>query len=169
MTAAPSIAEFPHAHLLGIEGLSPGEITLLLDLANGYVALNRRADKKTAVLARAHPDQPVLRKLDAHAHLVRAGRQALGADVINMSVADSAIKKGETLIDTAMTLNAMHPDVLVVRHPESGVKLLSEKVNCAVINAGRWQPRAPDAGAAGRADDPPPARRHRGADRGDLW
>ncbi len=61
----------------------------------------------------------------------------LGADVINMSVAWSSIKKGETLIDTAMTLNAMHPDVLIVRHPDSGgVKLLSEKVNCAVINAG---------------------------------
>jgi len=54
-----------------------------------------------------------------------------------MSVSTSSIKKGETLIDTAMTLNAMHPDVLVVRHASSGaVKLLSEKVNCAVINAG---------------------------------
>src|SRR3546814_3349160 len=61
----------------------------------------------------------------------------LGADVINMSVAWSSIKKGETLIDTAMTLNAMHPDVLVVRHPDSGaVQLLAEKMNCAVINGG---------------------------------
>jgi aspartate carbamoyltransferase catalytic subunit len=65
-----------------------------------------------------------------------AGKR-LGADVINMSVATSAIKKGETLIDTAMTLNAMHPDVLVVRHPESGaVALLSQKVDCAVISGG---------------------------------
>jgi aspartate carbamoyltransferase catalytic subunit len=54
-----------------------------------------------------------------------------------MSVSTSSIKKGETLIDTAMTLNAMHPDVLVVRHPDAGAAtLLSEKVNCAVINAG---------------------------------
>jgi aspartate carbamoyltransferase catalytic subunit len=65
-----------------------------------------------------------------------AGKR-LGADVINMSIQASAIKKGETLLDTAMTLNAMHVDVLAVRHPDSGaVKLLSEKVNCAVINAG---------------------------------
>jgi len=65
-----------------------------------------------------------------------AGKR-LGGDVINMSTSVSSIKKGETLIDTAMTLNAMHPDVLVVRHPESGaVQLLAEKVNCAVINAG---------------------------------
>ena len=61
----------------------------------------------------------------------------LGADVINMSAEGSSIKKGETLIDTAMTLNAMHPDVLVVRHQDSGaVALLSKKVDCAVINAG---------------------------------
>ena len=137
MTAAPSIAEFPHRHLLGIEGLSPGEITLLLDRANGYVALNRRADKKTTVLrGRTQINLFFESSTRTRTSFELAGKR-LGADVINMSVADSAIKKGETLIDTAMTLNAMHPDVLVVRHPESGaVKLLSEKVNCAVINAG---------------------------------
>ncbi|RXM21761.1 aspartate carbamoyltransferase catalytic subunit, partial [Citrobacter sp. AAK_AS5] len=65
-----------------------------------------------------------------------AGKR-LGGDVINMTVSTSSVRKGETLLDTAMTLNAMHADVLVVRHPASGaVKLLSEKVNCAVINAG---------------------------------
>ena len=54
-----------------------------------------------------------------------------------MSVANSSIKKGETLIDTAMTLNAMHPDILVVRHGEAGgTQLLAEKVHCAVINGG---------------------------------
>ena len=137
MTAAPSIAEYPHRHLLGIEGLSPGEITLLLGRANGYVALNRRADKKTAVLrGRTQINLFFESSTRTRTSFELAGKR-LGADVINMSVADSAIKKGETLIDTAMTLNAMHPDVLVVRHPESGaVKLLSEKVNCAVINAG---------------------------------
>ena len=65
-----------------------------------------------------------------------AGKQ-LGATTINMSVATSAIKKGESLIDTAMTLNAMNPSILIVRHNMSGVPyLLSEKVNCSVINAG---------------------------------
>ena len=137
MTAAPSHAEFPHRHLLGIEGLSPGEITLLLDRADGYVALNRRADKKTDILrGRTQINLFFESSTRTRTSFELAGKR-LGADVINMSVADSAIKKGETLIDTAMTLNAMHPDVLVVRHPESGaVKLLSEKVNCAVINAG---------------------------------
>ncbi|CAK0776477.1 Aspartate carbamoyltransferase [uncultured Gammaproteobacteria bacterium] len=61
----------------------------------------------------------------------------LGADVINMAVGVSSVTKGETLLDTAMTLNAMHLDALVVRHPESGaVKLLADKVNCVVINGG---------------------------------
>ncbi|MEE8623210.1 MAG: aspartate carbamoyltransferase catalytic subunit, partial [Alphaproteobacteria bacterium] len=65
-----------------------------------------------------------------------AGKR-LGGDVINMTVRTSSIKKGETLIDTALTLNAMHPDVLVVRHHDSGaVELLSQKVTCAVINGG---------------------------------
>ncbi len=65
-----------------------------------------------------------------------AGKR-LGADVMNMSVAQSSIKKGETLIDTALTLNAMHPDILVMRHAASGaVELLSKKVDCSVVNAG---------------------------------
>ncbi len=137
MTAAPSHAEFPHRHLLGIEGLSPGEISLLLDLADGYVALNRRADKKTAVLrGRTQINLFFETSTRTRTSFELAGIR-LGADVINISVSMSAIKKGETLIDTAMTLNAMHPDVLVVRHPDAGaVKLLSEKTNCAMINAG---------------------------------
>ncbi len=128
---------FPHRHLLGTEGLSAQEITYLLDLADGYVDLNRQEDKKTALLR----GRTVINLFFESSTRTRtsfelAGKR-LGADVINMSVAWSAIKKGETLMDTAMTLNAMHPEVLVVRHPESGAaKLLSEKVNCAVINAG---------------------------------
>ena len=65
-----------------------------------------------------------------------AGKR-LGADVMNMSVASSSVKKGETLIDTAMTLNAMRPDIIVVRHAQAGaVQLLSQKVACSVVNAG---------------------------------
>ena len=137
MTAAPSPIEFPHRHLLGIEGLLPSEITHLLDLADSYVALNRRADKKTDLLrGRTQINLFFESSTRTRTSFELAGKR-LGADVINMSVSTSSIKKGETLIDTAMTLNAMHPDVLVVRHPDSGaVTLLSEKVNCAVINAG---------------------------------
>ena len=137
MTAAPSPIEFPHRHLLGIEGLLPSEITHLLDIADSYVALNRRADKKTDLLrGRTQINLFFESSTRTRTSFELAGKR-LGADVINMSVSTSSIKKGETLIDTAMTLNAMHPDVLVVRHPDSGaVTLLSEKVNCAVINAG---------------------------------
>ena len=137
MLADPSPIDFPHRHLLGIEGLSPNDISLLLDLADGYVAQNRRADKKTDRLrGRTLINLFFESSTRTRTSFELAGKR-LGADVINMSVATSSIKKGETLIDTAMTLNAMHPDVLVVRHPDSGaVQLLSEKVKCAVINAG---------------------------------
>ncbi len=136
MVSAPP-TDFPHRHLLGIEGLLPSEISHLLDLADSYVALNRRADKKTSLLrGRTQINLFFESSTRTRTSFELAGKR-LGADVINMSVGTSSIKKGETLIDTAMTLNAMHPDLLVVRHPESGaVKLLSEKVNCAVINGG---------------------------------
>ena len=128
---------FPHRHLLGIEGLNPLEITALLDRAESYVEQNRQADKKRDILSgRTLVNLFYEDSTRTRTSFELAGKR-LGSDVINMSVATSSVKKGETLIDTAMTLNAMHPDVLVIRHPESGsAKLLSEKVNCAVINAG---------------------------------
>jgi aspartate carbamoyltransferase catalytic subunit len=128
---------FGHRHLLGIDGLSAGEISFLLDLSEGYVQQNRRPDKKSDEL-RGRTVMNVFFESSTRTRtsFELAGKR-LGADVVNMSVAWSSIKKGETLIDTAMTLNAMHPDVLVVRHPDSGaVKLLSEKVDAAVINGG---------------------------------
>jgi aspartate carbamoyltransferase catalytic subunit len=128
---------FPHRHLLGIEGLSPEEITLLLDLSESYVEQNRQRDKKRSVLNGRTLINLFFETSTRTRTSFELAAKRLGADVINIAVADSAIKKGETLLDTAMTLNAMHPDVLVVRHPFSGgVKLLSDKVNCAVINAG---------------------------------
>ncbi len=136
MTTASSYV-FPHRHLLGIEGLSPSEITGLLDLSETYVEQNRQVDKKQSLLrGRTQINLFFESSTRTRTSFELAGKR-LGADVINMSVAVSAIKKGETLIDTAMTLNAMHPDVLVVRHPDSGaVNLLAQKVGCAVINAG---------------------------------
>ncbi|MDX9860454.1 MAG: aspartate carbamoyltransferase catalytic subunit [Rhodospirillales bacterium] len=130
-------ALFPHRHLLAIGGLSSQEITLLLDVAEGYVEQNRQADKKKTLLrGRTIINLFFEASTRTRTSFELAGKR-LGGDVINMTVATSSVKKGETLIDTAMTLNAMHPDVLIVRHQDSGaVKLLSEKVNCAVINAG---------------------------------
>ena len=132
-----SALQFPHRHLLGIEGLSPEEITLLLNLADAYVAQNRQRNKKSDMLrGRTIINLFFENSTRTQTSFELAGKR-LGADVINMSVSSSSIKKGETMIDTAMTLNAMHPDVLVVRHPDAGaVKLLSEKVTSAVINAG---------------------------------
>ncbi len=128
---------FPHRHLLGIEGLSAADINLILDLSERYVDQNRQADKKKTILrGRTVINLFFETSTRTRTSFELAGKR-LGGDVINMSVAASAIKKGETLIDTAMTLNAMHPDVLVIRHPDAGAALLlSEKVNCAVINAG---------------------------------
>ncbi len=128
---------FPHRHLLGIEGLSPAEISLFLDRSESYVDQNRRTNKTTPLLhGRTIINLFFEDSTRTRTSFELAGKR-LGGDLINMSVATSSIKKGETLVDTAMTLNAMHPDVLVVRHPDSGaVKLLSEKVNCAVINGG---------------------------------
>ena len=128
---------FAHQHLLGIEGLTREEITFLLDLSESYVAQNLQDDKKRPVLrGRTLINLFFETSTRTRTSFELAGKR-LNADVINMSVSTSAIKKGETMIDTAMTLNAMRPDVLVVRHPHSGaVKLLAEKVACSVINAG---------------------------------
>ena len=128
---------FRHRHLLGIEGLVPPEISLILDRSEAYVEQNRRADKKQSRLRGRTIINLFFEASTRTSTSFELAGKRLGADVINMSIPTSSVRKGETVIDTAMTLNAMHPDVLVVRHPESGaVKLLSEKVNCAVINAG---------------------------------
>lgn len=128
---------FSHRHLLGIEDLSPADITTLLDLADTYVDQSRGALKHSDALAGlTQVNMFFENSTRTQASFEIAGKR-LGADVMNMAMQASSIKKGETLIDTAMTLNAMHPDLLVVRHPNSGaVALLSQKVNCAVLNAG---------------------------------
>ena len=128
---------FRARHLLGIEHLSPAEITTVLDLADRYVDLNRRTVKQSDALAGLTQINMFFENSTrTQASFELAGKR-LGADVMNMSVASSSVKKGETLIDTAMTLNAMHPDLLVVRHGASGaVNLLAQKVDCAVLNAG---------------------------------
>ncbi len=136
MTASTNSA-FPHPHLLGIEGLSAEEIGFLLDQAEEYVNQNRQLDKKKSTLRGLTQINLFFEDSTRTRTSFELAGKRLGADVINMAVSTSSIKKGETLIDTAMTLNAMNPDVLVVRHPHSGaVQLLSQKVTCSVINAG---------------------------------
>jgi aspartate carbamoyltransferase catalytic subunit len=130
-------AVFPHRDLLGIQGLARADIIALLDLAETYVEHNRRANKKLGLLAgRTLVNLFYENSTRTQSSFELAGKR-LGADTLNMSVKGSSVAKGETLIDTAMTLNAMRPDLLVVRHGASGaVELLAQKVDCAVINAG---------------------------------
>jgi len=133
-TARPT---FPHRHLLGIEGLQRPEIETLLDLAEDAVALSRQVEKKRSVLrGRTQINLFFEASTRTQSSFELAGKR-LGADVMNMSVASSSVKKGETLIDTAQTLHAMRPDILVVRHHAAGaVALLARKVGCSVVNAG---------------------------------
>ncbi len=135
---------FRHRHLLGIDGLAAADIDEILDLAERYVELNRRGGAKSSLLrGRTMVNLFFESSTRTRTSFELAGKR-LGADVINMSADGSSVRKGETLLDTAITLNAMHIDVLVVRHPESGaVKLLSDKVNCIVINGGDGQHEHP--------------------------
>jgi aspartate carbamoyltransferase catalytic subunit len=128
---------YPHRHLLGIKGLSPQDIRLLLDRAEAAVAISRQSEKKTSTLrGRTHINLFYEASTRTQSSFELAGKR-LGADVMNMSVASSSVKKGETLIDTAMTLNAMRPDILVIRHSSAGAAaLLAQKVGCSVVNAG---------------------------------
>jgi len=131
------INQFSHKHILSIEDLSPLDINLILNIAEKYASQNKLKNKKISKLkGRTLINLFFESSTRTRTSFELAGKR-LGADVINMSIEGSSIKKGETLVDTAMTLNAMHPDLMVVRHNESGaVNLLAKKVNSSVINAG---------------------------------
>jgi aspartate carbamoyltransferase catalytic subunit len=137
VTKNTSAVKSPLKHLLGIQNLSISEAKKILNEAKSFIKLNRSESKKLNLLRGKtqinlffEPSTRTQSSFDL------AGKR-LGADVMTMNVSNSALKKGETLIDTAMTLNAMHPDLIVIRHQDSGApNLLSQKVNCAVINAG---------------------------------
>lgn len=128
---------FRARHLLGIDHLKPDEIVSLLDLSEDYVSLNRRTVKHSDALAgMTQINMFFENSTRTQASFELAGKR-LGADVMNMAVAQSSVKKGETLIDTAVTLNAMRADVIVIRHSSSGaVQLIADKVDCPVLNAG---------------------------------
>src|SRR5690606_6924068 len=128
---------FPHRHLLGIKGLTEHEITHLLDRADEAVKISRQREKKTSTLRGLTQINLFFEASTRTQSSFELAGKRLGADVMNMAVGNSAAKKGETAVDTAMTLNAMRPDILVVRHHAAGaVELLAQKVGCSVINAG---------------------------------
>jgi aspartate carbamoyltransferase catalytic subunit len=137
MPQDPAPNHYPHRHLLGIEGLSRPDIVALLNLAEDAIEVSRQVEKKRSNLrGRTQINLFYEASTRTQASFEIAGKR-LGADVMNMSVAQSSEKKGETLIDTAMTLNAMRPDIIVVRHSQAGAAhLLARKVDCSVVNAG---------------------------------
>jgi aspartate carbamoyltransferase catalytic subunit len=128
---------FLHRHLLQIEGMHQPDIAALLDLAESYVLLNRSGKTQRDLLrGRTLINLFFEDSTRTRTSFELAGKR-LGADVLNMSVSTSSVNKGETLLDTAATLNAMNCDLLVVRHDQSGAPaLLAQKVEAAVINAG---------------------------------
>jgi aspartate carbamoyltransferase catalytic subunit len=128
---------FSRRHLLTCDDLKAGEINALLDLADKAAEGNRQINKKRDVLrGRTLINLFFEASTRTQSSFELAGKR-LGADVMNMNVSGSSMQKGETLIDTAMTLHAMRPDILVVRHHAAGaVELLAQKVDCSVINAG---------------------------------
>ena len=124
-------------HLLGIQDLSISDVKLILDEAKKFISLNKSKNKKLDILRGKTQINLFFEPSTRTQSSFELAGKRLGADVMTMNITNSAIKKGETLIDTAMTLNAMHPDIIVVRHQDSGASnLLSQKVNCSVLNAG---------------------------------
>lgn len=135
---------FPHRHLLGIAGLQPHEITYLLDEAEQWVTLNRSLTKHDDRLSGLTQINAFFENSTRTLLSFEIAGKRLGADVVNMHAAQSSVKKGETLIDTAITLNAMRSDVIVIRHGSSGaVALIADKVECPVLNAGDGQHEHP--------------------------
>ena len=131
------IFAFPTPHFLGVAALNRPDAERLLELGDAFVAVNRQNEKKLSILrGRTLVNLFFENSTRTQMSFELAGKR-LGADTMNMAPRTSSIAKGETLIDTAMTLNAMKPDLLVVRHSASGAaELLARKVGCNVINAG---------------------------------
>jgi aspartate carbamoyltransferase catalytic subunit len=129
--------KFNSRHLLGVENLSLDEINYLLKLSEKWLEAGRKLNKKHDTLRGLTQINLFFEPSTRTQSSFELAGKRLGADVINMSISQSSVTKGETLIDTAITLNAMKPDILVIRHAAAGAaELLSQKVDCSVINAG---------------------------------
>ena len=128
---------YPHRHLLGVEGLGAPAITSLLDAAESFFDVSRRSVRKVPTLR----GKTVINLFYEASTRTRtsfelAGKR-LSADVINISQSSSSAVKGETLLDTVLNLEAMHPDVIVIRHYASGAPhFVAQRTSAAVVNAG---------------------------------
>jgi aspartate carbamoyltransferase catalytic subunit len=140
----PGKLAFPHRDLTGIGTLQRHEILYLLDQAEQWVALNRQRSKHSDLLAGLTIINAFFENSTRTLLSFEIAGKRLGADVVNMHAATSSVKKGETLIDTAITLNAMRADAIVIRHGSSGATgLIADKVDCPVLNAGDGQHEHP--------------------------
>lgn len=136
-TIRARLVPFPKPHFLSATDLNPHAAAQLLDLADAFVELNRQSSKGVDMLRGHTVVNLFFENSTRTSSSFEIAAKRLGADVVSMPVQASSVAKGETLIDTAVTLNAMRPDILVVRHAASGAAaLLSQKVGCAVVNAG---------------------------------
>ena len=137
MASFKKAVKISQKHLLGIQDLSINDINIILNEAKDFISLNKSKNKKLDILRGKTQINLFFEPSTRTQSSFELAGKRLGADAMSMNITNSAIKKGETLIDTAMTLNAMHPDIIVVRHQDSGASnLLSQKVNCSVLNAG---------------------------------
>ena len=137
MANSKNAVKISKKHLLVIQDLSISDVKTILSESKNFIALNKSKNKKIDILRGKTQINLFFEPSTRTQSSFELAGKRLGADVMSMNITNSAIKKGETLIDTAMTLNAMHPDIIVVRHQDSGASnLLSQKVNCAVLNAG---------------------------------
>ncbi|HWT13504.1 MAG TPA: aspartate carbamoyltransferase catalytic subunit [Allosphingosinicella sp.] len=128
---------FPHRHLLGIEPLSTSDLSMLLDEAEGWIAFNRGARKLDSRLAGLTQINAFFENSTRTLFSFEIAGKRLGAQVSNFHPAASSVRKGESLIDTALTLNAMRPDILVIRHEADGAAAdVAAVMDCPVINAG---------------------------------
>ncbi len=141
---SPRPVLFKAQHLLAITDLSPLDIAGILELAQFYAENGKSLPVEARVLTGQTQVNLFFENSTRTQSSFEIAGKRLGADVMNMAIANSSVAKGETLLDTAMTINAMHPDFLVVRHPSSGaVELLAQQVTCSVINAGDGQHEHP--------------------------
>ena len=128
---------FPHRNLTSISQLARHEILFLLAEAQQWVEWNRQRAKHCDLLAGLTIINAFFENSTRTLLSFEIAGKRLGADVVNMQAATSSVKKGETLIDTAITLNAMRADAIVIRHGSSGAtRLIADKVDCPVLNAG---------------------------------
>lgn len=130
-------APFPHHHLLGIEHLSPDNIEMILSLADRYVTQNRHSPRKSDRLKGSQIVNLFFEPSTRTRLSFEMAGKRLGADVINFGAEGSSLQKGESFIDTLLTINAMRPDFVVIRSKEiDSAKTASTIFDCPVLNAG---------------------------------